>query len=120
MRDYVNTEQMERAANTFDSAVDGLKRLIGQFDDTVHCLTPLIGQGYGNNLEQLIQLLSTQKAITVYPAKAFIKAILHGCNVYTYDVISRSTNEVINGQHTITSKLDAYKYANDRGYVIQE
>lgn len=42
MPDYINTEQMERAANTFDNAVDQLRRVVGQFDNAVCSLNRIL------------------------------------------------------------------------------
>ncbi len=64
---YINTEQMQRAAGTFDSAVEQLQRVVNQLDQTVWQLLPLLGQGYGNNLERLIEQLEEFNKINKPP-----------------------------------------------------
>jgi hypothetical protein len=53
----MNTEEMYRAAITFDNAADQMKRVVEQFDYSVDRLERLIGSGYGNNIERLIEAL---------------------------------------------------------------
>lgn len=57
MTEYINTEQMQRAACTFDNAVDQMQRVSGSIENSVHCLTQLFGQGYGTNIDKLIEQL---------------------------------------------------------------
>lgn len=53
----MNTEEMSRAANTFDSAADQMRRSVEQFDMAVDKLERLLGSGWGNNIERLIEVL---------------------------------------------------------------
>ena len=57
MSNYVNTEEMRRAASQMDSAAETMRRASGQFDDAVFRLEKLLGQGYGGNIERLVEAL---------------------------------------------------------------
>lgn len=57
MTTYINTEEMRRAAGTFDNAIEDFRRIVGTFDEAVHRLVPLLGQGYGSNIDRLIEAL---------------------------------------------------------------
>lgn len=57
MTEYINTEQMQRAACTFDNAVDQMQRVVGTMEENVHRLNLLFGQGYGTNVDKLIEQL---------------------------------------------------------------
>lgn len=57
MAEYINTEQIQRAANTFDNAVDQMQKIVNQFDEIASRLTPLLGTGYGSSVEHLIEEL---------------------------------------------------------------
>ena len=48
MSSFINTEQMERAACTFDNAVDHLQRVINQFENAVYQMSQTM-----DRLEQL-------------------------------------------------------------------
>ncbi len=48
MADYINTEQMERAAITFDNAVDHLQRVANQFESVAYSISQTV-----DRLEQL-------------------------------------------------------------------
>ncbi len=62
MTEYVNTEEMRRAANTIDSAAETMQRAAGQFDDAVFRLEKLIGSGWQNNIERLVECLENLEA----------------------------------------------------------
>lgn len=53
----MNTEEMARAAITFDGAADQMRRTVEQFDHAVDRLEKLLGSGWGNNIERLIETL---------------------------------------------------------------
>lgn len=55
--DYINTEQMQRAACTFDNAVDQMQRVVGTMEENVYRLNQLFGEGYGTNIDKLIEQL---------------------------------------------------------------
>jgi len=55
--EYINTEQMQRAACTFDNAIDQMQRTVGTMENSVHQLNQLFGQGYGTNIDKLIEQL---------------------------------------------------------------
>lgn len=48
MAEYINTEQMERAACTFDNAVDHLQRVANQFEQVAYSISQAV-----ERLEQL-------------------------------------------------------------------
>lgn len=62
---YINTEAMIIAANIMDNAADSMLRAASQMDDCVHRLTLLLGQGYGSNLEIMIEQLEKLNALAV-------------------------------------------------------
>lgn len=58
----MSSEQMQRAANTMDSAAETMRRAAGQFDDAVFRLEKLIGTGWQNNIERLVGCLEQLEA----------------------------------------------------------
>lgn len=48
MTHFINTEQMERAACTFDNAVDHLQRVVNQFENVVYQMNQVV-----DRIEQL-------------------------------------------------------------------
>ncbi len=81
------TEQMQRAANTIASAADDIKRSINQFTENVDRLEKLLGSGYGNTVERLIQALeNSNNAAQLYTDTVF------GKQVNVYDEIVESDN----------------------------
>ena len=57
----MNHEQIQRAANQIESAVDNMQRIAGNLDESISRLVPLLGEGYGNNIERLIEALEKNK-----------------------------------------------------------
>lgn len=53
----MNSEEMMRAAHIMGNAAEEMRRAANDFDNAVHMLSQLIGSGYGNNIERLIEQL---------------------------------------------------------------
>ncbi len=53
----VNTEEMRRAASSMSEASDEMRRTANSFSDSVDRLERLFGQGYGSNIDRLIEAI---------------------------------------------------------------
>lgn len=53
----ISDEGQQRAANTMREAAELNLRAANLISDSIHQLTGLIGQGYGTNLDQIIEQL---------------------------------------------------------------
>ncbi len=58
---YIDTEGMQTAARRMNEAADNFTRAADRMEESVNRLTMLLGQGYGNNLEKIIQLLEEKE-----------------------------------------------------------
>lgn len=57
---YVDTDGMQRAANTMTRAAEEATRAADRIESALHEFRTLTGHGYGNNIEALVELLLAQ------------------------------------------------------------
>ena len=58
---FIDVEGIERAARMLRDATENASRVADRMEDVTHRLTVLLGSGYGNNVERLIELLEKQQ-----------------------------------------------------------